>query len=234
MCGRAGWTDEELEFKALNDQLKRHPLRNFNVNAAPTEPIPFLRVVDSDIVASEEHWGLIPPFSNEFKMKFSTINAKSEEIFEKRLYKGPIKKKRGIVCFQFIYEWQKPSAGTKIPFKIYDPGKKWMELAAIYESWKSKEGDERLSISILTVAANEFMAKIHNDKKRMPLFMEEEDRSAWLDPNFANEKGLKELLNKYSKRKHNLEAYPISPMVNNPRNKDVSVLENISGEILRA
>jgi putative SOS response-associated peptidase YedK len=35
-------------------------------------------------------WGLKPEWSPEFKMKFSTINARSEGVFESRLYKKPI------------------------------------------------------------------------------------------------------------------------------------------------
>ncbi|MCH8546326.1 MAG: SOS response-associated peptidase, partial [Cryomorphaceae bacterium] len=41
-------------------------------------------------------------------------------------------------------------------------------------------GDESLTYSILTTAANEFMAEIHNSKKRMPIILPNDLEGEWL------------------------------------------------------
>ena len=84
MCGRAysTYTAEELYFQFLNKKpLKLEPLKpNFNVS--PTHTTPILRLTDGARDIDTMTWGLIPEWSPEFKMKFSTINARSERVFE--------------------------------------------------------------------------------------------------------------------------------------------------------
>ena len=84
MCGRAysTYTAEEHYFQFLNKKpLKLEPLKpNFNVS--PTHTTPILRLTDGARDIDTMTWGLIPEWSPEFKMKFSTINARSERVFE--------------------------------------------------------------------------------------------------------------------------------------------------------
>jgi putative SOS response-associated peptidase YedK len=109
MCGRAysTYTAEELYFQFLNKQpLKVEPLKP-NFNMSPTHSVPIVRTTDGTREFDTMHWGLVPEWSPDFAMKFSTINARSEGVFESRLYKKAILQRRCIVPVSGFFEWKK-------------------------------------------------------------------------------------------------------------------------------
>jgi len=54
-------------------------------------------------------------------------------------------------------------------------------MAGIYDEWVSDSGAEPLqSFSIITTEANTLMAEIHNQKRRMPLLLENSDIDRYL------------------------------------------------------
>jgi putative SOS response-associated peptidase YedK len=112
--------------------------------------------------------GLIPEWSPEFSTKLSTINAKSETIFESKLYKKAIVQRRCLVPVSGFFEWKREGT-SKRPFKIYLKDAPIMSLAGIWTAWRAGSLEEQRSLSILTTAANDFMSQIHN---RMPVILE--------------------------------------------------------------
>lgn len=52
-----------------------------------------------------------------------------------------------------------------------------MGFAGLWESWRAPEGDSLETFCILTMAANRFMATIH---ERMPVILSPADYSSWL------------------------------------------------------
>ena len=90
MCGRAyeTYTEEELAFQYLN----RRPLHlegfRANYNLAPTQRSPIVLVRDGERTIELFQWGLIPSWAKsiEAAAKYSLINARGEEIAEKRSY----------------------------------------------------------------------------------------------------------------------------------------------------
>jgi putative SOS response-associated peptidase YedK len=60
---------------------------------------------------------------------------------------------------------------------------------------------------------NEILAPIHN---RMPVILDRSACSAWLDVRESTTDRLTRLLGPYPAGE--MEAYPVSPLVNNPRN----------------
>ena len=120
MCGRAysTYTDEELIFQYLNHRpLKLDPIKP-NYNMSPTHNVPTLRITEGVREFDTMRWGLIPEWSPEFSTKLSTINAKSETIFESKLYKKAIVQRRCIVPVSGFFEWKREGTGKR-PFKIY-------------------------------------------------------------------------------------------------------------------
>lgn len=74
----------------------------------------------------------------------------------------------------YIYKSFKPenSYQSSISFPI---------SAGIYSTWVNPVTDESInSYSIFTTEANELMAEIHNNKKRMPVVLKKQDHQAWL------------------------------------------------------
>jgi putative SOS response-associated peptidase YedK len=109
VCGRAYETyiEEELVFQYLN----RRPLKGLfikpNFNLCPTQDSPILRNVEGERRFELMHWQLVPKWEKEFKTKISTINAKSETVFDSRLYGKLITRQRCIVPVSGLFEWKK-------------------------------------------------------------------------------------------------------------------------------
>jgi putative SOS response-associated peptidase YedK len=164
-------------------------------------------------------WGLIPEWSPEFKMKFSTINARSEGVFESRLYKKPILQRRCIIPVSGFFEWKKEDS-AKRPFKIFM--KEWpiLPLAGIWTSWRAETPEEQRSFSIMTTAANSFMQKIHD---RMPVILDKKQCEEWLDPEVQEPEAIGAMLKPCPAKW--LDSIEVSTLVNSTKNNRAEVLE---------
>jgi putative SOS response-associated peptidase YedK len=66
-------------------------------------------------------------------------------------------------------------------------------MGGIWQPWADRETGEVIeTFAIVTTAANELMARVHNKKKRMPLLLDEDHAMRWIDPALT-EAGLREL-----------------------------------------
>ena len=133
MCGRAysTYTADELYFQFLNKRpLKIGPLKP-NYNVSPTQTASIVRLADGSRTIDEMVWGLIPEWSPEFKIKFSAIKARSEGVFESRLYKKPVITRRCIIPFSGFFE-SKMESNAKRPFKIFLRYSPIMPVAGIW------------------------------------------------------------------------------------------------------
>ncbi|PQJ12848.1 hypothetical protein CJD36_003645 [Flavipsychrobacter stenotrophus] len=111
---------------------------------------------------------------------------KAEEIFDKRTYKDYILPKRGLLLLTGFYEGQEQPDKTSQPFYIYPQDGGLLTLGCVYSDWYNKEEDKQVkTFSIITTAANELMAEIHNKKKRMPLIIPPERRDWWLSKDLS-------------------------------------------------
>src|ERR1022692_3577790 len=101
MCGRAyeTYSDEELEFRYLNDRSPALPPFLPTYNLCPTQDSPVLRLISGDPAIALMHWQLIPNWEPVFKTKLSTINAKSETMFESPLFRDLVVRQRCIIPF---------------------------------------------------------------------------------------------------------------------------------------
>jgi putative SOS response-associated peptidase YedK len=224
MCGRAysTYTAEELYFQFLNKKpLKIGPLKP-NYNMAPTQEAPTVRLMDGARAIDAMAWGLIPEWSPEFKMKFSTINARSEGVFESRLYKKPILQRRCIIPVSGFFEWKKEGT-AKRPFKIFMKDSPIMPMAGIWTAWRAGTPEEKRSFSIMTTSANDFMAKIHD---RMPVILDKKQFDAWLDPEVHEQEAISAMLKPCPAK--SLDAAEISTLVNSTKNNRAEVLEPLN------
>jgi putative SOS response-associated peptidase YedK len=122
------------------------------------------------------NWGLLPHWADSSFNRVHTLNARIESLSEKASFKSYINQ-RCIFPVSYFYEWQwlDSKGKQKQQYEIGFEGKLFC-LAGI---WASR-GNE-LSFSVVTTAANELMASIHNTKKRMPVVLREENRDYWLE-----------------------------------------------------
>jgi putative SOS response-associated peptidase YedK len=228
MCGRAyeTYTDEELSLRYLNGRKSGLPSLAPNYNLAPTQKSPVVRVIGAERRIDLFQWQLIPPWEPEFKTKLSTINAKSETVFESRLYRGPIAHHRCIVPLSGFFEWKREE-DHKRPFAIYLKDHSIMSIAGVWSTWLHGDGSERHSFAILTIEANDFMKDIHD---RMPVILDPKDEEQWLDPKLTDPGKIRSMMRPCPDQW--LAAHEVSTLVNSPRNNRPEILrarEKIKG-----
>jgi putative SOS response-associated peptidase YedK len=232
MCGRdySIYTDDEIYFRYLNRRPWRWTVREKipafkpNYNMCPTQTGLVLSVSDGTIALREMRWGLVPAWAKTVKDadKYSMINAKCEEIAEKRSYKSAFQRRRCIVPVSGFFEWRRDEK-TKKPFAIYLKDDPIMSLAGIWEHWTSKVSAEEVeSFSIVTTAANSFMAKIHS---RMPVILNQNDEERWLDPEVTESAAVSDLMKACPSEA--LACTEISTLVNSPKNNSPEVLAGV-------
>lgn len=224
MCGRAykTYTDEELYIRYLNTRLRRNPLGKPNYNFCPTQLSPIVVAGDGVRQIREMRWGLVPFWAKDVKSasKYSLINARSEEVFEKRSYQVAILKRRCILPLSGFFEWKRPDDAPKVPYAIYLKDEPIMSVAAIWERWESPDDGEVIeSFSLMTTGSNFFMEKIHD---RMPVILPKSKEDDWLDPENVKEKNIAPLLRACQSRL--LAAHPVSALVNSPKNNSPNLL----------
>jgi putative SOS response-associated peptidase YedK len=157
-------------------------------NAFNIPDLPVIQAEDPESISLVK-WGLIPFWVKDSRaaaeIRLKTFNARSETIREKPSFRGAVKSKRCLVLCRGFYEWQ--HRGTeKIPHYIYLEGEPPLALAGLYDDWTDRETGEVIqTCSIITMAANPLMEKIHNSKKRMPIMLQEGVERSWIDPDLS-------------------------------------------------
>jgi len=138
-------------------------------------------------------WGLIPFWvkssADALQIRTRTLNAISEEAFEKPSFRDAIRKRRCLVPCTGFFEWQwgDASGKTKYPYFI-KTDQPIFSLAGIWSEWENKETGATIgTYSVLTTRANALMEKIHNSKKRMPVILSAEFERDWLNPNLTKD-----------------------------------------------
>jgi len=120
-------------------------------------------------------WGLIPHWyqgmqPNEIANK--TLNARVETLHEKVSFKKLVNSNRCIIPSNGFYEFQHQGS-NKIPYFIYPTRDEIFSIAGLYDEWIDQSTGELMrTFTIITTEANELMAEIHNQKKRMPLLLD--------------------------------------------------------------
>jgi putative SOS response-associated peptidase YedK len=171
-------------------------------------------------------WGFVPSHitsekaAKDFCLKYSTLNAKAETVFQLPTYKKSIHSKRCLIAATAFFEWHHEEPGNpktkKIPFRIFLKDQEIFSFGGIYDIWKNEETQtEVTTFSIITTEANSLMSKIHNAKKRMPLLFSKEEEMNWINSDLK-ENDIKELMQPLDEKM--MQAYSIRSV--NTRAKD--------------
>ncbi len=196
-----------------------------NFNVAPTVSVPIIvrpgapGAEPGPRVLELAKWGLIPFWAKDPKKSKPLINARAETLLESKTFKRPFTKHRCIIPADSFYEWQR-AEGKKIPMRILLKGHGLFGLAGIYEDWHGPEGQTVRTCSIITVAANELVAPVHD---RMPAILLKENEALWLDNSSFDPDKLTGALASYPQDL--MELYPVSDLVNSVRNNSPACIE---------
>ena len=213
MCGRFGLYQTQ-DLATRFDVSGQLPLFQPAYNVTPTSAVPVV-TAHSPNRASLMTWGLVPAWAKDPQIGYKMINARAEGIQDKPSFRKPIRSQRCLVPANGFYEWQKVNRDgrlEKYPHFIHLVDQETFAFAGIYDFWRDAGGKELATFAIVTTGPNELMATIHN---RMPVILAREDEALWLDDATALDQVLA-LLQPYPAE--GMVAYPVSRLVNNPRN----------------
>lgn len=179
-------------------------------NVAPSQPVAVVLSAE-ERKASWLKWGLIPFWAKDASIASKLINARSETVTEKPAFKNAFLKRRCLLLADGFYEWKRGGGekGRSQPFYIKRQDSKPFAFAGLWEHWRSPEGTEVHTCTILTCEANPLVKSVHD---RMPVILDGDRMWAWLSE--GNPKAHFQLLQPYNDQV--LTMYPVSMMVNRP------------------
>ncbi|MGD1951060.1 MAG: SOS response-associated peptidase [Leptolyngbyaceae cyanobacterium] len=218
MCGRYTQTQSGKDL-ASAFQLATEPDPPPRYNIAPSQPV-------SAIIAGRDYrifqWGLVPSWAKDYKIGYRLINARSETVAEKPSFRAAFKRRRCLIPADGFYEWQRAANNKKKqPFYIHLKARSLFAFAGLWEQWESGDGSYLETCTILTTEPNELMEPVHN---RMPVIIAKADYERWLTASPAQVQGL---MQPYDADK--MAAYPVSTLVNSPRNESPDCIEPFEG-----
>lgn len=194
-----------------------------NYNVAPGTEVLVVRA-DNDRderIAEAAYWGFTPSWFKPGGRGPRPINARSEGVSGKPMFRSAFARRRCILPADGFYEWQKLDGGKR-PWLIHRRDGGLFGFAGIYEPANENTGN-RSSCAILTTEANSLMRPIH---ARMPVILEPDDYAVWLDPTETRTSLLETLLRPSDPDV--LTAVPVSTRVNNVRNNDKDLLRPVN------
>lgn len=231
MCGRYILVDKlqvyEKRFHAEADAVPRQfILPNYNVVPGALAP-----VITNDKPDEIQffRFGLTPFWA---KKPMYLINARAEGdhnsdddplyrgakgIISKPSFRKPIRSQRCLIIADYFIEGPKKEKLDK-PYLVY-LHRRPIAFAGIWDRWAHPEtGEIFCSFAIITTTPNRLLQKIHHH--RSPVILHEEDERRWLQDSPLSE--ITALLEPYEGR--DMNAYPISTRIKNPRMNDEALL----------
>lgn len=169
MCGRYLLVKSTKELTSILQQLESKTNISYQTNEVfPSHTVPIIISVESKIKIALAKWG----FSNGYN-KSIVINARSETIFEKPMFKNSIIHSRCVIPISGFYEWKKITENQKQKFYFTNSDFSTMYLAATY-----KIINQQRHFVILTKEANSSMSPFHH---RMPVILNSNDVPKWIN-----------------------------------------------------
>ena len=191
MCGRFALKNPSKELKAYyqTGNLIEFPA---SYNIAPSLPVMTIHASEHSRRMDLMRWGLVPSWAKDPAIGNKMINARAETVATKPAFRTAFKRRRCLI------RMAKDRA---------------FAFAGLWETWHGNDGSALDSCTIVTTDANDLMWPLHD---RMPVILPEENFAEWLDPKNENVPELEALLRPYSPDE--MTAFPISTLVNSPRN----------------
>lgn len=206
MCGRVSISEQTSIARGLHLKLADDLKRPANINVPPSMELP----VFTDEKPSELQylsWTLIPFWAKE-RPKFSTFNARIENIQESGSWKHLVGKKHCVIITDGFYEWKKMDeiGKKKQVYLIRMNDMRFTLMAGLWDTWlDQKTGELVHSCTIITRAANQDMKEVHD---RMPCLLSFENANIWVNNNLS-----------LAERLHALDPLPSNQLILKPVQK---------------
>jgi putative SOS response-associated peptidase YedK len=233
MCGRIVQKSGVEGLAIVEGMEAGSPTAGTNIppryNGAPGQDLLVIRRnhATGETMMSPLRWGLVPSWVREPGGGPKPINARAETVRSLPMFREAYEKRRCIVPVDAFFEWHASKGGKrKQAYAIGLASGAPFGLAALWENWKTpqgaKGGGEWLrTFAIITCAANELMAEIH---ERMPVILRPEDYARWL----SDAPEADELLRPFPASL--MKMWKVGSRVNAVRNDDADVLNEAADE----
>jgi putative SOS response-associated peptidase YedK len=173
-------------------------------------------------VASALVWGLIPSWVKDSK-KNRPINARSETVNERPMFRRSFRTQRCLVLCNGYYEWQKQATGPKQPYYFQCPEATPITLAGLWARNDHLDSESLETFCILTKSASSVVGSIHH---RMPIRLSRDAHADWLDSTVSDVGLLSQLI---ASADNDWMFYTVSRYVNSPHNDSSRCLERLRG-----
>ena len=222
-----------LKFMGISKELKHFRMNRPVQNGFDFKDWPVLKSVNDDtgFEVKEIHWEYLPDYiHSDFEFRDARImniwlTARGENLFRNEknrvsIYREGALYGRCLVLSSGFFEWRHiPIIGKrgkplvqqeKIPYFITLRHKpEYFFMAGVSRTWTNHNRNQSAdTFAIVTTEANELMAKVHNNKKRMPVIFNEEMAIQWLKGNLS-EKEITALGN-YQYSSDEMMAWPVA------------------------
>lgn len=176
MCGRYALTSPRASVESLTDAVSAadFPPR---YNISPSQMVKAVAEANGRREISDYRFGLTPGFANEAGAPQLVINARAETAAQRPAFSSSLQQRRCLVPADAWYEWR-TIGRFKQPYMIRRADRELVTFAGLWETAVLPDGEEIRSLVIITTAAGEDVAGIHD---RMPAVVAPEHRGAWLD-----------------------------------------------------
>ena len=221
MCGRITLTSP-AEVVAELFGLAAIPALEPRYNIAPTQLVPVVRADERSGQRRLDHlrWGLVPYWAKDPAIGNRMINARADSLRHKPAFESAFRKRRCLVVVSGFYEWQRAEKRSQ-PYLVRRRDGSPFALAGLWEVWRGS-GTKLETCAVVTTEANAWMSPIHD---RMPAIVAPASFAAWLAPHDVDFPDIERLLRTEADE---LEAVPVSPYVNDPRNDGARCIEPLT------
>ncbi|WP_454061986.1 SOS response-associated peptidase [Candidatus Nitrospira salsa] len=224
MCGRYVRLEKiEDLLLILNAKLTFKVASSYNI--APSQMVACVRNAPEN-----EHrectllkWGLVPSWAKDVSIRNKMVNARSETVAEKPSFRSAFKRRRCLIVAHGYYEWKREGK-RKQPYYIRFKDQRSFAFAGLWERNDKATKEPIESCTIVTTGPNAFMESIHH---RMPVILEPSYYDRWLDSTVSDPITLNPVLGPY-RNNDEMEAYPVSTMVNSPTNNRVECIQPLT------
>ena len=186
------------EHRAEMEAIALPPLFERRYNIAPTQPVAAIQTGSPGTVAAID-WGFPIPKGS------LVINARSETIREKPLFRDLLDTRRCLILSDGFYEWKE-----KQPYYFQLPDRALFGFAGLWRPKAASAKGAESECVIITRSAATTVKPIH---ERMPVILRPDEWNGWIEgfriPDAPPE----------------LTARPVSPRVNKVANDDPSLIE---------
>ena len=179
MCGRylIATEQEVIEIREILNEINEkfgYDTKMKTGEIFPTDTAPVIANGTGGIWAQPMAWGF-----PSFRGSGVIINAKAETVFEKNMFRSSLLSRRCVVPSTGFYEWQqRDGEKRKDKYLIRFKNTPLLYMAGIYSLFRRQDGSEYPCFVILTTAANESVAAIHN---RMPVILSPGEKDLWMN-----------------------------------------------------